>query len=345
MRLLIYTDNHFCQYSSIVRSRGKTYSTRLENQIESINWVERLAEEYNCDEIINLGDFFDRADLTGEEISALKDIKWSNIPHKFIVGNHEISSNDLIFNSLNALIYVGEIINTPSIRFYDDCEIVFLPYTLEYNRISLKDTLNSIGISQEPKKRIILSHNDIAGIRYGQYESKSGIDINEIMSNCDLFVNGHLHNQTQVNDKILNLGNITGQNFSEDGFKYSHCAAILDTATLHIDLINNPYALYFYKIEVNDITEFKDMLSKFNKKYSVATIKAPINIVKDIKEIAKDYFLEFRMISIPDTTNLSSNDIEKLTKIDHIESFKNYVVTQLNNSWSEDMIQEEFSHI
>lgn len=345
MRLLIYTDNHFCQYSSIVRSRGKTYSTRLENQIDSINWVERLAEEYNCDEIINLGDFFDRADLTSEEISALKDIKWSNIPHRFIVGNHELGSNDLTFNSLNALIHVGEIIDTPSVKFYNDCEIVFLPYTLECNRISLKNTLSNISISQESKKRIILSHNDIAGIRYGQYESKNGIDINEIMSSCDLFINGHLHNQVQINDKVLNLGNITGQNFSEDGFKYSHCAAILDTDTLHVDLINNPYALYFYKIEVNSIDEFKDILGKFNKKYSVATIKAPISIIKDIKEIAKDYFLEFRMISMPDIINLSSSNIEELTKIDHIESFKNYVITQLNNTWSEDIIQEEFNHI
>ena len=39
MRILIYTDVHFSQYSSIIRSRGKKYSTRLENLINSINNV------------------------------------------------------------------------------------------------------------------------------------------------------------------------------------------------------------------------------------------------------------------------------------------------------------------
>ena len=37
MKVLLYTDNHFSQYSSILRNRGERYSIRLENQIKSIN--------------------------------------------------------------------------------------------------------------------------------------------------------------------------------------------------------------------------------------------------------------------------------------------------------------------
>ena len=71
MKILIVGDVHWSTYSSIVRSRGKKYSTRLENLINSVNWAERIADEENCDRIIYLGDFFDKADLTAEEITAL----------------------------------------------------------------------------------------------------------------------------------------------------------------------------------------------------------------------------------------------------------------------------------
>ena len=76
MKLLVYGDPHWCQYSSIVRKQGEKYSVRLENLIKSINWVESTATEQGCECIINLGDFFDKSELNAEEITALNDVKW-----------------------------------------------------------------------------------------------------------------------------------------------------------------------------------------------------------------------------------------------------------------------------
>ena len=45
LKLLIYSDPHFCEFSSIIRSQGKKFSVRLENLIKSVNWVENLAIE------------------------------------------------------------------------------------------------------------------------------------------------------------------------------------------------------------------------------------------------------------------------------------------------------------
>ena len=56
MRILIYSDNHWCQYSSIVRKRGEKYSLRLENQIESVSWAENLSMDAGCEKIIQLGE-------------------------------------------------------------------------------------------------------------------------------------------------------------------------------------------------------------------------------------------------------------------------------------------------
>ena len=88
MKILVVGDVHWSQYSSILRKRGEKYSYRLENLIQSVNWAEQLAYETNCELIVYLGDFFDRAEINSEEISALKEIVWASKPHYFLVGNH-----------------------------------------------------------------------------------------------------------------------------------------------------------------------------------------------------------------------------------------------------------------
>ena len=248
MKILIFTDNHFAQYSSIVRGRGKKYSVRLHNQIDSLNWISDLAKQKACDLIVCAGDFFDKSELNAEELTALQEVKWSDIPYYFLVGNHEMGLNNLSFSSAHLLKMIPKamVIDEPYIESGFGFRLLFLPYMLESNKLSIRDCFKQASFdmweTQEVKKNIIISHNDIAGIRYGQFESKSGYSIDEIESSCDLFINGHLHNQHQVTDKIINIGNLTGQNFSEDAEKYSHCAVILDTDTLKVDLINNPYA-------------------------------------------------------------------------------------------------------
>ena len=94
MKALICGDVHWATYSSIIRKRGIEYSKRLENCINSVNWVEQTAEENGCDTVIYLGDFFDRADATAEEISALNEVQWSNVKHNIIVGNDELGIAD-----------------------------------------------------------------------------------------------------------------------------------------------------------------------------------------------------------------------------------------------------------
>lgn len=349
MKIVIFTDNHWSQYSSIVRSRTDRYSTRLENQIESINYVERYAEEIKADLIVCNGDFFDKPELNAEELSALTEVQWSTvIPHKFIVGNHEMASSDLSINSMNALAKIGEVISKPTLQCGFGYELIYLPYILETNRKSLRDYISDLyqeyytGMftTQEVKKRIILSHNDISGIRYGQFESKIGFNIKEITDSCDLYINGHLHNQEQINEKILNLGNLTGQNFSEDAEKYSHCFAVLDTESLNIDLIINPYAFNFYKFMIEDESEIAKQINKC-KVNSIVAIKTKQSLVAKVRDAftANKNVLEFRITTIPELDN-STNNIEELVNVDHIEQFKQYIWSQLGNN---DIINSELN--
>lgn len=340
-KILLYTDNHFSSYSSIIRSNGERYSTRLENQIQSLNWVNEIAVEHKCDLMIHLGDFFDKPELNAQELSALKEIKWNSLPKKFIVGNHEMGDNSLTYNSLNALAQIGDIIDKPTIDCGFGFELVYLPYIVESNRKPLvdyiKETQNEFYadcfVTREVKHRIILSHNDIKGLQYGQFISKCGFELEEIYNNCSLFINGHLHNQTQINDKMLNLGNLTGQNFSEDGFKYSHCIAILDTDTLKVELINNPYAFYFYKIETNNIDELKNQINKLDKNYAIGTIKVFESDLNEARLSCAEHFKEYRLITKPNNLlsekqNMSLED----SSINHIQKFRDYVLSELDNN-------------
>lgn len=339
MKILVFGDVHWSTYSSILRKRGNLFSYRLENLIQSMNWVEEQAKNNEVSFIVGLGDFFDKETLNSEEITALKDINWSNIEHHFLIGNHEMGRHDLfysstyVFNKSNFYIENG-----PFVKQHKESKfnIVFLPYILNPDKSFLEYIKTFSNIDY---KTIIFSHNDIAGIQLGQFISKSGFEITDIENCCDLFINGHLHNGTKITDKIINLGNLTGQNFSEDAAKYSHNIMILDTDTLEYELIENPYSINFYKLDaVNKTPNLYSLKSN-----SVLTLKC---YEKDAQywrdEINKNSnIIESRIILERDVVDkdIVEND---LNSSDHIEEFKNYIIKNIGSS---DLILEELLEV
>lgn len=332
MKIGIIGDIHFSEYSSILRSRGDKYSTRLENCIDSISNAELITK--NCDLIVYLGDFFDKSTLNASEITALSEIEWNDIPHIFLVGNHEMGINNLflssahIFNSIKSY----RVIDQPVSRIFDVTEVCFLPYILEEDR---KDSINDYFGARAAKKRIIFSHNDIAGIQLGQFISKAGFKINDIEANCDLFINGHLHNGSKLTDKIINVGNLTGQNFSEDGFKYDHVILILDTDTMISEVYENYYAINFYKVEnIEDIEKID--------KTAVVTVKTTEENVSRAKELIENNknIIASRVI-IDYTKGREKRDI-KVLSVDHIDEFRKFVLSEIGDT---DLIREELEII
>lgn len=339
IKILVFGDCHWSTYSSILRKRGLNYSTRLHNLIDSINWVEEQARENHVDIVVGLGDFFDKESLNSEEITALKEIMWSNKFHYFLIGNHEMGRNDLFYSSTQIFDkYNFKIIDESIIKFFAQTtsNIVFIPYTLNPNKDILDKILENCN---KENKTIIFSHNDIAGIQLGQFISKSGFEIDDIENCCDLFINGHLHNGTKVTDKIINLGNLTGQNFSEDASKYSHNIMILDTETLKYELIENPFAINFYKLDAVNLTPNLYAL----KNNSVITLKCYEKDVQYWKdEIASNSnIIESRIII--EKNKEDKEDINNdLTSSDHIEEFKKYVVANIGST---DLILEELLEV
>lgn len=313
-RIFVVGDVHWSQNSSIVRGMGKRYSVRLENLIESVNWAEASAEALGADAVVYLGDFFDRPELNSMEITALREIRWAPLPHRVIVGNHDASDASLEFNSANALSAAGfDIVSEPR------CEdgILYLPYITESERKPLAEYARE-------RPEMAFSHNDIRGIRYGAFESKTGFSVGEIAELGALFVNGHLHNHSEFAENAINLGNITGQNFSEDAKAYPHLAMLIERGPNGVShrYFENPHALNFYKLE------YPGDFPLEMKPNAVVSAKARREDAEPLMEaLSRPEVLCYR-VSWAVGANESSAEAT-LDMADHIAMFREYALGQL----------------
>lgn len=339
MRILTIGDVHLSTYSSILRSRGDKYSTRLEGIIKSLNWCMQLSKDTQSDLIVLLGDLLDTSSLNAEELTALQDIKWrTDVPIYMLVGNHEMFSNNLKISSshLFNLLPNFYIVDTPTYApISNSIHLDFIPYVCEDKRHKFQEYLSKSD-NGSSIKRIVFSHNDLKGIQYGKVVSQKGFELDSIRKNCDIFINGHIHNGGYLfkdTTKYLNLGNLTGQNFSEDASKYPHNVALIDTDIMDAVFIENPYAFNFYKIEAE--TE-KDLLNKLKniKSNSVVTIKCPQLISNNVKDIVKNNpnIIESRIILDLKSTGVNEEDTQKLDSIDHIQQFKEFIKLKLGDN-------------
>lgn len=339
MKFCIFSDNHFCSYSSIIRSRGKKFTTRLENQIDSLNFVERTAEKEGCDYIVCLGDFFDRSDLNAEETTCLKEITWSKIPHYFLVGNHEIGISNNSFNTAEIFNFLENsyVISEPSMPISNE-NILFLPYQVEDSRKSLSEYVSKFNADKD--NLIIFSHNEIAGISYGAYTSKIGFSVDEIENSCRLFLNGHLHNNQWVTDKILNIGNLTGQNFSEDASKYDHFIIILDTDNNTIVPLVNPFAFNFYSADFSNSSSsaVNNFLLKM-KNNSVLSATVTEKQRAEFLSLIQNAVVTYKITTKRETQEIVKKDIQT---INHTDKFRSFILEKLG---ADDIVMSELEAI
>ena len=340
MKILIYTDLHMCPRASIISKWGTTYPVRLENCVKSVNWAEELAEKLGCAQIVNLGDFFDKPELSSETITALTEINWSSLVHTHLVGNHEASVSSLDMNSINVLASdKHRIISEPVKNILDaEVEICFLPYVTESNRRSLVEYFG-----EKTKPRIILSHNDLAGIQMGPIVSQTGFSVDEIEANCDLFINGHLHNGQQISNKIINLGNLSGKDFGEDANRYTHNIMILDTDTLSYEFIENPFAFNFYKIQVETTGDLMQLHQL--KPNAICSIKCDSELLAEVKKELGELsnsILESRIIITKKYKESTEETMDIDLSVDHLARFIECCKANIENTT---ILDEEIAEV
>jgi DNA repair exonuclease SbcCD nuclease subunit len=280
MKICIFSDVHWSKNSSLITQRGEKYSLRLERLIKSLNFINKRAKENNCELMICAGDFFDKPILNDEEITALKEIDWLDIPTYFLCGNHESAQLDLKYSTLNTLISNNHnIISEPTKLSGKNWQIYLLPYITERQRKPFNEYLQ---LKEDNKNCIVFTHSDIQG--YIEAIKDIGFSINEIEQNCDLCFNGHLHNGGKLSNKVINIGSISANNFTNDSDTYNYGFLILDTDTLHYEFITNPFSFNFYKFTIKNDLQV-NQLKKYPK-YSF------IDITLKDREFLEDTKLE-----------------------------------------------------
>ena len=348
MKLLIYTDPHLSTNSSIIvgkmeSQKRERFSARLDRCISTFEWINQSAKDYKVDQIICLGDLVDQPKLNAEELSAISESKIES--HKILVGNHDVSSVDGYFNSCNLY---GNAIREFKIDRLGDTSIVYLPWSRDL--IDLSKELEGC----DPNKTIILSHNDIKGIFYGNYKSTSGYDIPDILRSCKLFINGHIHTGSWIQKgRIMNLGTITGLNFNNVN-GWSGYAVIVDTDTFKLTWLENPYAFVFKDQRILSRSQLGDFFSTLDdNKCNIVQLRVPKSLVEVTRSSIENHkSIAFsRILTLYDKTdenidNLDPSDRENLDlEINIYDSLRAYVKENCPSKYDLNSVLDEINKL
>jgi hypothetical protein len=212
-----------------------------------------------------------------------------------------------------------------------------LPYITEARRQDIKDYF------PEPKaKRLLISHNDLFGIQMGPAVSAVGFKPSDLETICDICVNGHLHNGVKITDKVINLGNLTGKDFGEDAYRYKHCVMLFDTDTWTYELIENPYAFNFYKVEITSKADLAKLRQLKNN--AVVSIQCTGALVSEVRELTASLpnIVETRIVIIREFADSSTEaDIADLT-VDQYVKFAECCREKLENN---KILEEELAEV
>ena len=231
-------------------------------------------------------------------------------------------------NILSLLPFVDVVTVPKQIRLCENTNLMFLPYVLEPDKCNISELFTKNNIDY------MFSHNDLKGVNYGSFVSKTGFSVDDISAVCDRCFNGHIHNEGVCGDNIINVGNLTGQNFSEDATKYSHKIIILDTETDAITILGNPYAMNFYKV---------DNLSDVRKDNAVVTLKTSDMSQKDNLQNMKNV-IAYKVIADVKKASKKAESVSSkdAINIDHLKMFSDYVH---NNMGDTEIINQELSEV
>ena len=153
---------------------------------------------------------------------------------------------------------------------------------------------------------------------------KTGLTPEYLMSKYDYIINGHLHTGGYVINNlyktILNLGSISGQNFSSKG---NPRIGVLNTESKEIRFIDNPYGIKFDSITCNTLSEVIDLnnsIKNSDNNYCIQ-IKVPVHLVEDTSKIlgdndkilAKKIKIDSEKVRILEDTSVEEVSIERVS--------------------------------
>lgn len=320
---------------------SERFSTRLVHLIETFKWIEEYVKQKKVpDQVVQLGDIVSKANLTAEELRMIEEIAPITQKWKAIRGNHGLAANE---HDSDCAVKFSRLYRKPlwqrirvplcDYNFIGGCyNLVYLPYVLERDRKPLKEYLQGMNRSLPT---VILSHNDIKGMKYGGITEKKGWSIEELEEWGDYIINAHIHNTQWVTDKILITGNVDGENLNEDYRAYPHGIwdlnemAVLQRKPLKecIKFVQNPYAMKFANVEIKKEEDIEKIKAESDDK-TILAITVPESLADKAQELIDTHLAGGKKIVKADKKRKEKSADNKLITENHIDKFKRCAVEE-----------------
>lgn len=267
MKVAVLGDMHFAIKSSSP-VLCEIYMENMNKFLDNVFFPKM--EKSNITRIIQTGDFYDnrKANANIAVANSIKNFvdRLDNMHMDMIVGNHDmVHLHSLTDNSLDVNLrkYNNITIHSkPKTEYIDGLSIDFIPWICDENVDQILDFIS------KSKSRVCVCHPEINGfdMTAGQ-KCETGLDRN-IFKQYELVIAGHFHIKSKQ-DNILYVGTPTQHNYGDVNDRKGFWT--LDTETLDLEFIENPYNLFEQIIYSDDLT----MLSVPDVKDKYVSIKLP----------------------------------------------------------------------
>ena len=230
---LIFSDLHLFPH-------GGKYS-RVDDGVEALDWVGEIYQKNNCNHLFFLGDWsHDKSKTHNVVISRTREIltHWRDdlkMRMTFIPGNHDCPHKTDPRDALPYLEEFGEVIRQPLTYFYDDVEVLCVPWAGPHERTwkVIKDSaaaMRNHSQHDEARQTLFLGHLDLVGAQMTNSSmSPNGLNPTQIGRLFDFTVLGHYHIMHDVVTNVWYVGSLLSTRFDEEGDRgvihYSGCIA------------------------------------------------------------------------------------------------------------------------
>lgn len=284
-----------------------------DSAIKTFEYMYQKFEEECVDYVVCLGDFFDKSVLEARSVSLvtsiLKIINSCKFSTKFLLGNHEIDSDEH-----NILEFLHEYENIdPITQLRVTTDSVYVPYLFDIEQIAQMNP-------DWCKGKYVFTHHDIYGSLLASGKVKASFGVNPSLFELSRKTfNGHVHTPSTLG-KVQNVGSILKSQQGEMAYDNRPEFYILDLETGLQSSYKNPYSLLYMSVPYEQLS----LLPLTEEEKSRTVLRVDCKSSEDVGEVP-DGFLHVVMKLSAKHQTLETTDTLQNTNVDLKEFIARYI--------------------
>ena len=306
------------------------YGVRNDNQVfypyqeKSNEYYFRQFEKHGVEVIIHPGDLMDRRKylnfVTAQELEKSLLDRMTKYPTHIICGNHDVyykNTNEI--NSLNVVLgkYDFNVYTGPQEIELGGTKILLLPWINQSNQEE------SVQMIKDTTASICIGHLEIAGFEmHTGSKCEHGLDYS-LFEKFNLVISGHFHHRSHYGP-VNYIG--AAYEYTWADFNDPRGVSILDTETLDLTFIQNPYTL-FKVYRYDDVHAMETIQNDLEKKDFSKYKDCYVKVLVENKEhpYTFDMILDALHDASPANLKIAENMnylVDEMDEIDEVEDTK-----------------------